>query len=62
MNKTRTFEHGKMTLYVEGVNVFNHGNYRFDSYNGYDGNTGLAYISLSKMFPILPSAGMTFEF
>jgi hypothetical protein len=62
MAKSRTFEHGKMTLYVEGVNVLNHANYRFDSYNGYDGGTGLAYISLSKMFPILPSAGVTFEF
>jgi hypothetical protein len=62
MNKSKTFGRGKMTLYVEGVNVLNHANYRFDSYNGYDGSTGLAYISLSKMFPILPSAGVTFEF
>ena len=61
MNKSKNFEHGKMTLYVEGVNVLNHANYRFDSYNGFD-STGLAYVSLSKMFPILPSAGVTFEF
>jgi hypothetical protein len=61
LNKSKTFEHGKMTLYVEAVNVLDHANYRFDSYNGYD-SAGLAYISLSKMFPILPSAGVTFEF
>jgi hypothetical protein len=62
MNKSKTFDRGKMTLYVEGVNVLDHANYRFDSYNGYDGGTGLVYVSLSKMFPILPSAGVMFEF
>jgi len=62
MNKAKLLKHGKMTLFVEVVNVLNHANYRFDSYNGYDGNTKQAYISLSEMFPILPSAGVTFEF
>jgi hypothetical protein len=62
MNKSKTFEHAKMTIFVEAVNVLNHSNYRFDSYNSYDPTTGQAYISLSKMFPILPSAGMTLEF
>ena len=62
MNKAKVLKYGKMTLFVEVVNVLNHGNYRFDSYNGYDGNTRQAYISLSEMFPILPSAGVTFEF
>ena len=62
MNKSKTFDHAKMTLFAEVVNVLNHGNYRFDSYNGYDGGTKQAYISLSQMFPILPSAGVSFEF
>jgi hypothetical protein len=62
MNKSKLLKHGKMTLFVEVVNVLNHANYRFDSYDGYDGTTKLAYISLSEMFPILPSAGVTFEF
>ena len=62
MNKSKLLKRGKMTLFVEAVNVFNHANYRFDSYNGYDGTTRQAYISLSEMFPILPSAGVTFEF
>jgi hypothetical protein len=62
MNKSKNFEHGKMTLFVEAVNVFNHANYRFDSYNGYDPGSGQASISLTQMFPILPSAGVTFEF
>jgi hypothetical protein len=62
MNKSKTLKHGKMTLFVEVVNVLDHANYRFDSYNGYDAVTKQAYISLSEMFPILPSAGVTFEF
>ena len=62
MNKSRNLKHGKMTLFVEVTNVLNHTNYRFDSYNGYDPSTKQAFISLSQMFPILPSAGMTFEF
>lgn len=62
MNKSKMLKRGKMTLFVEVVNVFNHANYRFDSYNGYDPATKQAYISLSEMFPLLPSAGMTFEF
>jgi hypothetical protein len=62
MNKSKLLKHGKMTLFVEGINVTDHANYRFDSYNGYDAQTKQAYISLSQMFPILPSAGMMFEF
>jgi hypothetical protein len=48
MNKSKAFEHGKMTLHGEAVNVLNHANYRFDSY---DVSTGPANISLSRMFP-----------
>jgi len=62
MNKSKILKHGKMTLFVEVVNVLNHANYRFDSYNGYDAGSKQAYVSLSEMFPLLPSAGVTFEF
>jgi hypothetical protein len=61
VNKSRTFERWKMTIYGEVVNVMNRSNYRFDSYDGYDA-TGRAYLSLSKMFPVLPSAGIMIEF
>jgi hypothetical protein len=61
MNKSKNFDHAKMTFFVEVVNVLNYTNSRFDSYNGYD-STGRASVSLSQMFPILPSAGVTFEF
>ncbi len=62
MNKSKVLEHAKMTFFVEVVNVLNHSNYRFESYNGFDYSTGQAYISLSKMFPIFPSVGVTVEF
>jgi len=62
LNKSKIMKHGKMTLFVEVVNVLDHANYRFDSYNGYDATTKQAYISLSEMFPLFPSAGVTFEF
>jgi hypothetical protein len=42
--------------------MLNRPNYRFDSYNGYDGTSGRAYVNFSNMFPILPSAGVMFEF
>lgn len=62
VNKVRAFERWKITYYAEVVNLFDHSNYRFDSYNGIDPTTGRALISLSKMFPILPSGGIAIEF
>jgi hypothetical protein len=61
INKSRTFDRWKITVYGEVVNVLNRRNYRFDSYNGYDA-TGRAYLSFSNMFPILPSAVVMIEF
>jgi hypothetical protein len=61
VNKAWTFDKWKLTLYGEVVNLTNRLNRRFDSYNGYNSRTGAASISLDKMFPILPSAGIVFE-
>lgn len=62
INKSYAFDKWKMTVYGEVVNLLNRNNYRFDSYNGYNPRTGQAYLSFSKMFPILPSAGIAFDF
>jgi outer membrane cobalamin receptor len=62
VNKSRTFNHCKVTIYGEVVNLFNRTNQRFDSYNGFDGRTGEAYLSFSTMFPILPTAGVMVQF
>ena len=61
VNKSRTFDRWKLTVYGEVVNVLNRANYRFDSYNGHD-STGHAELSFSRMFPVLPSAGVMAEF
>ncbi len=62
INKSKTFDRRKMTIYAEVVNVFNRPNYRFDSYNGYDPATRQSYLSFSNLFPVLPAAGIMFEF
>ncbi|MGB9605197.1 MAG: TonB-dependent receptor plug domain-containing protein, partial [Bryobacteraceae bacterium] len=62
INKAMVFDRWKLTLYGEVVNLTNHGNYRFDSFNGYNARTGQAFITLDKMFPVIPSAGLLLEF
>lgn len=62
LNKAFIFDRWKMTLYGEVVNLTNHGNYRFDSFNGYNARTGQAFITLDKMLPVIPSAGVLLEF
>ena len=61
INKSWTKHRYKLTLYGEVVNLTNQANYRFDTLNSYNSKTGQAYITLDKLFPILPSAGIVFE-
>jgi hypothetical protein len=51
-----------MTIYAEVVNLFNAANYRMNSYDGYDPKTGRVSLEFTRMFPILPSAGVMLEF
>ena len=51
----------KITLYAEVVNLTNRTNYRWDSFDSYNGRTGQVSLTLDKMFPILPSAGFVIE-
>jgi hypothetical protein len=53
--------HWKATLYGEVLNLTNKANYRFDSFNGYNTRTGQAFLTLDKLFPILPSLGLVIE-
>lgn len=62
IHKAYVFDRWKLTLYGEVINISNHANYRFDSFNGYNARTGQAAITLDKMFPIIPSAGLALEF
>jgi hypothetical protein len=51
----------KFTLYGEVINLTNHGNYYFLSFNNYNSQTSQVSITVDKTFPILPSAGMLLE-
>jgi len=61
VNKSWTLKRWRATLYGEVVNLTNRTNYLFDSFNGYTTSTHQAYITLDKMFPILPSVGLVLE-
>ncbi len=61
INKSWTRDRYKLTLYGEIVNLTNRRNYRFDSFNGFNSRTGQASVTLDRLFPILPSAGIVFE-
>lgn len=61
INKVWTRAKYKLTLYGEVINLTNRTNYLYDSFNGYNSKTNQAFLTLDKMFPILPSAGLVFE-
>ncbi len=62
LNKAYIRRKVKTTLFAEIVNVLNHTNRDFDSPGPYDPGTGRIFPNFFSMFPILPSAGMVFEF
>jgi hypothetical protein len=61
INKAWTHEKWKLTLYGEVINLTNRSNFVFESFDGYNLTTRQAWFTVDKMFPILPSVGMTFE-
>jgi hypothetical protein len=61
VNKAWTHDKWKLTLYGELINLTNRTNYVFESFDGFTASTRQAYLTLDKMFPILPSAGVAFE-
>jgi hypothetical protein len=62
LNKAYVHKKSKITLFAEVINVTNHHNSDFDSPGPYDSSTGRTYPNFFSMFPILPSAGMVYEF
>ncbi len=62
LNKAYVHKKSKATLFAEVINLTNHSNRDFDSAGPYDANTRQTYPNFFSMFPILPSAGMVFEF
>lgn len=62
LNKAYVHRKSKATLFAEVVNLTNHHNRDFDSAGPYDSVTGRSYPNFFSMFPILPSAGIVYEF
>jgi hypothetical protein len=62
LNKAYVHKKSKITLFAEVINLTNHHNSDFDSPGPYDSTTGRTYPNFFSMFPILPSAGMVYEF
>jgi hypothetical protein len=61
VNKAWTHDKWKLTLYGEVINLTNRANYIFDILDSYNSKTGQVFVTLDKLFPILPSAGLVFE-
>jgi hypothetical protein len=62
LNKAYIHKKTKITLFAEVINLTDHNNRDFDSPGPYDSTTRQVYPNFYSMFPILPSAGMVFEF
>jgi hypothetical protein len=61
-NKTFLRRGWHITLYAEVVNLYGRDNVRFDEMRGFDARTGAARLGFDKLFPVLPSAGVSMEF
>lgn len=61
-NKSFTYDRWKLTLYGEVINLTNHKNMRFLSFDGVNTTTQRAFVTIDRVFPILPVAGVTLEF
>ncbi len=57
LNKQFERKRWRGVLFVEVMNLLNTNNRTFDSYNGYNTRTGVANISMLRLFPIVPGAG-----
>ena len=55
-------EHFQATLFAEVINMTNYSNKRFDSLRSFDARTDRATLAFDKTIPILPSAGVVFDF
>lgn len=62
INKNWTFDRWKLSLYAEVINMLDRANPRFDNFNGYNPSTGQANLQFMSMLPILPEAGVAWEF
>lgn len=62
VNKAFLFDRWRLSLYGEVINALNRNNVRFETFNGYNPKTAAANLKFDNLIPILPSAGVVFEF
>ena len=60
-DRTFTYRRSRLTLFIEVVNALNHENYRSNS-PGFNLSTRRVFDPIEELFPILPVAGVLFEF
>jgi hypothetical protein len=61
LNKSFQWQHWRGVLFVELLNFTNHANRAYDSFSGYNARTGQAFPNFTKLFPIVPAAGVMLE-
>ena len=61
-DKDWAFQHWKLTLYGEVLNLTNHYNARFTYQSGINPTTGQAQVQTLQGLPITPTAGLVFQF
>ncbi len=61
-DKDWVFQHWKLTLYAEVLNLTNHYNGRYAYESGIDPNTGQAQVKTLQGLPITPTLGLVFQF
>jgi hypothetical protein len=62
LNKAFYFRRGKLSLYLEVLNVSNRDNIRYDLTSSVNAATRKVNLSRDSLMPILPTAGFVFEF
>ena len=61
LNKSFQWQHWRGVLFVEVLNLTSHTNKAYDSFSGYNSRTAQAFLNFTKLFPIVPAAGVMFE-
>lgn len=61
VNRSFQWRQWRGTWYAEVVNLTNRENLRYDSFGGFNAGTGQAFPRTDRLFPVLPAAGVTFE-
>jgi hypothetical protein len=62
LNKSFHTARRRFTMYAEVINVQNRHNWRFSELASYNTRTAACDVRFDRMFPIIPSAGLVFEF